>query len=110
MDSIHVSQLFYRPSATYLVALSLLLSSSLGHASSPVKQATGVVERVQNYYASVNDYQASFVQTTSHKMFQGRLQRAYGNVLFKKGGLMRWEYTRPERKFFIYDGSVLWIY
>jgi outer membrane lipoprotein-sorting protein len=23
---------------------------------------------------------------------------------------MRWEYARPERKFFIYDGGTLWIY
>jgi outer membrane lipoprotein carrier protein len=71
---------------------------------------TEIVERIQAYYASAADYQASFVQTTAHKMFAGRLQRAYGVVKFKKGGLMRWEYTRPEKKYFIYDGKKLWIY
>jgi chaperone LolA len=30
--------------------------------------------------------------------------------MFKKGGRMRWEYTRPEEKLFVYDGATLWIY
>jgi outer membrane lipoprotein carrier protein len=72
--------------------------------------ARTIVEKVQKYYESINDYQTQFVQTTSHKLFKGRYQRAYGKVLFKKGGLMRWEYNRPEKKFFIYDGKTLWIY
>ena len=69
-----------------------------------------IVDKMQNYYASSEDYQASFVQTTAHKMFAGRLERSYGTVKFKKGGLMRWEYRRPEKKFFIYDGKSLWVY
>lgn len=69
-----------------------------------------VAAKIQAFYAGAEDYQASFVQTTSHKMFAGRLERAYGTVKFKKGGLMRWEYERPEKKLFIYDGKMLWIY
>jgi outer membrane lipoprotein carrier protein len=110
MYSINVLKVFHNVSTTYLLTLSLLLVPSLGHADGETPPANNVVERVQTYYASVNDYEASFVQTTAHKMFGGRLQRAYGNVMFKKGGLMRWEYTRPERKIFIYDGGTLWIY
>jgi outer membrane lipoprotein carrier protein len=110
MDSINVLKVFNNISTTHLLMLSLLLVPSLGHADGETLSANNVVERVQTYYASVNDYEASFVQTTAHKMFGGRLQRAYGNVMFKKGGLMRWEYTRPERKIFIYDGGTLWIY
>lgn len=72
--------------------------------------ATQVVDKVQLYYEGVADYKAKFVQTTAHKMFPGKLQRAYGTVMFKKGGLMRWEYRRPEKKLFIYDGMVLWVY
>jgi outer membrane lipoprotein carrier protein len=96
--------------ATYLFVLSLVLTPPLVHAADTPQAANDIVGQVQTYYASVNDYQASFVQTTAHKMFGGRLQRAYGNVMFKNGGLMRWEYARPERKFFIYDGRMLWIY
>ncbi len=69
-----------------------------------------IVDKIQGYYSSSEDYRASFIQTTSHKMFAGKLDRAYGTVKFKKGGLMKWEYTRPEKKQFIYDGKTLWIY
>ena len=69
-----------------------------------------IVAKIQAQYASAVDYQATFVQTTSHKMFAGRLERSYGVVKFRKGGLMRWEYQRPEKKLFIYDGKMLWIY
>ncbi|MDJ0762879.1 MAG: outer membrane lipoprotein chaperone LolA [Myxococcota bacterium] len=69
-----------------------------------------IISKLSNFYASTQDYAATFVQTTAHKMFAGKLQRAYGAVKFKKGGLMRWEYTRPEKKLFIYDGKTLWIY
>ncbi|MCU0663850.1 MAG: outer membrane lipoprotein chaperone LolA [Myxococcota bacterium] len=72
--------------------------------------ATDLCTKVQGYYASIGDYRASFVQTTAHKLFQGKLQRSYGSVSFKKGGMMRWEYRRPEEKLFIYDGSTLWVY
>ncbi|MDD5306790.1 MAG: outer membrane lipoprotein chaperone LolA [Deltaproteobacteria bacterium] len=69
-----------------------------------------IVAKVRAFYAGASDYQAAFVQTIAHKMFQGRLERAYGRVLFKRGGLMRWEYHRPDKKLFIYDGKTLWIY
>lgn len=79
-------------------------------AEEPKTNAREIVENVQKFYASAGDYQATFVQTTAHKMFAGRLERSYGTVKFKKGGLMRWEYRRPEKKFFIYDGKTLWVY
>jgi outer membrane lipoprotein carrier protein len=77
-------------------------------ASSP--NANEIVDRVQAHYALVSDFRASFVQSVAHKLFPGRLERSYGTVMFKKGGLMRWEYARPEKKLFIYDGATLWIY
>jgi outer membrane lipoprotein carrier protein len=85
---------------------------SLGTASADNHELTAkeLVNKLQQYYASSSDYQATFVQTSAHRMFNGRLQRAYGKVLFRKGGLMRWEYQRPDKKYFIYDGSTLWIY
>jgi outer membrane lipoprotein carrier protein len=74
------------------------------------KEIKDIVDKIQSYYANAGDYQASFTQTTSHKMFANKLERAYGTVKFKKGGLMRWEYAKPEKKLFIYDGKTLWIY
>ena len=74
------------------------------------KEIKAIVEKLVAYYAAAQSYEATFVQTNAHKMFPGRLQRAYGKVMFYKGGLMRWEYERPEKKFFIYDGKKLWVY
>jgi outer membrane lipoprotein carrier protein len=84
--------------------------STAVHAQETEPSAEEAVAKMKEFYNSANDYEASFVQTTAHKLFQGRLQRAYGKVKFKKGGLMRWEYERPENKLFIYDGATLWIY
>ena len=33
-----------------------------------------------------------------------------GTVLFKRPGLMRWEYESPEQKLFIVDGKTVWFY
>ncbi len=86
-----------------------LISTFIG-GSALADDTQQVVENIQKYYASAENYQASFVQTTAHKMFAGRLDRSYGTVKFKKGGLMRWEYLKPEKKYFIYDGKTLWVY
>ena len=87
----------------------------VGSASTALSQnkqltAKKIVEKMQTAYAASEDFQATFVQSTAHKMFAGRLERSYGVVKFRKGGLMRWEYQRPENKLFIYDGKTLWVY
>jgi outer membrane lipoprotein carrier protein len=96
--------------AALVAALLALTSPLVSGAQAKELSADEVVSSVQGFYAGVEDYRAAFVQTTAHKMFAGRLERAYGQVLFKKGGLMRWEYERPDAKLFVYDGAVLWIY
>lgn len=94
-----------------LPAIILLISTASMSAPGQGKAtANQIVDKVQAYYEAISDYKARFVQTTAHKMFPGKYQRAYGTVMFKKGGLMRWEYNRPEKKLFIYDGLTLWVY
>jgi outer membrane lipoprotein carrier protein len=93
-----------------LVAVSILMPAYNSAAQTPPTKAKDIIEKMQAVYAAANDYQATFVQTTAHKLFAGRLERSYGIVKFKKGGLMRWEYQRPENKLFIYDGKTLWVY
>lgn len=95
---------------TSVIVTGLLVCCSAFAQKAPPMSASDVCAKVQLYYASVSDYRANFVQTTSHKLFQGKLQRTYGTVSFKKGGLMRWQYSRPEEKLFIYDGATLWVY
>lgn len=94
-----------------VIIMTCLFGSPVAFAQKgPQPTANDILKRVQTYYSSVNDYRANFVQTTAHKLFQGKLQRSYGVVFFKKGGFMRWEYQRPEQKLFVYDGSTLWVY
>jgi outer membrane lipoprotein carrier protein len=95
----------------WVLALAALTTSANGAGASPGElNANDVVDRIQAHYAEVSDFSASFVQTVAHKLFPGRLERSYGAVMFKKSGLMRWEYARPEKKLFVYDGSTLWVY
>lgn len=99
--------------ATARVAVVALLAATFSTSSIAQEKplsAEEIVGKVQDFYAGVDDYRASFVQTTAHKMFAGRLERSYGKVMFKKGGAMRWEYKRPDNKLFVYDGATLWIY
>ena len=94
-----------------LAAIIVMISNASISAEGQNKvNANEIVDKVQAYYEAISDYKARFVQTTAHKMFPGKYQRAYGTVMFKKGGLMRWEYQRPEKKLFIYDGLTLWVY
>ncbi len=94
-----------------LASLFMILPLSSQSQETPeIGDVESIVTKLKDYYASAADYQADFVQTTSHKMFQGKLHRSYGRVKFKSGGLMRWEYNRPEVKIFTYDGKTLWLY
>ncbi|MBN2526354.1 MAG: outer membrane lipoprotein chaperone LolA [Deltaproteobacteria bacterium] len=97
-----------KPSA--ITALVIFFATSAAFAQEKKLNANQIVDKVQEFYEGVSDYKARFVQTTAHKMFPGKYQRAYGTVMFRKGGLMRWEYNRPEKKLFIYDGMTLWVY
>ncbi len=67
------------------------------------------VHRIQATYAQVADFSADFVQTYKHPL-KDTLKRSYGKVYFRKGGLMRWEYEKPEPKLFVFDGASLWMF
>jgi outer membrane lipoprotein carrier protein len=102
-----------KPIASAAIAAAMTIAALCFTARSEAAGALGaneIVDRVQAHYTEISDYRATFVQTLAHKLFPGRLERSYGAVMFKKGGLMRWEYTRPEQKLFVYDGATLWIY
>jgi len=95
--------------ATLVVTVfALAIAAGANAGSSP--DAEEIVAEVQQYYSGVGDYRCEFTQTTAHKLFPGRLERSYGKLSFKKGGLMRWEYSRPENKLFVWDGKALWIH
>ena len=68
-----------------------------------------VVERVQQRYDGAADFKARFGQTLTNAAF-GRKTSSTGEVLFKKPGRMRWNYTQPDPKMYLSDGTTLWLY
>ncbi|HEX9162801.1 MAG TPA: outer membrane lipoprotein carrier protein LolA [Thermoanaerobaculia bacterium] len=59
--------------------------------------------------AAVAGTQASFAQSFTPKGFT-KAQIEEGSVVFGKLPAMRWTYTRPEAKTFVFDGSRSWFY
>jgi len=72
--------------------------------------ATGqeVLNEIQNRYEKTNDFEARFIQEYIGKVMK-QPNRGEGKVYFKKRGMMRWDYTVPNQKFFS-DGHTLWYY
>lgn len=90
----------------------LLLASSFAApavATAPdVVQVKALVARVQQFYDSTRDLHAHFDQQIESSM--GSVKRASGDVWLKKGGKMRWDYQKPEKKLMVADGQMLWVY
>jgi outer membrane lipoprotein carrier protein len=68
-----------------------------------------VVERVQKRYDVAKDFRARFNQTLTNAAFARKTSSA-GEVLLKKPGRMRWNYTLAEPKMYLADGNTLWLY
>ena len=78
----------------------------------PAGEATPVeaaVDGVQRFYEGVTDFKATFKQVVRRKHLPRPLRRQ-GTVYFKKPGMMRWDYTQPDRVLYVSDGTVLWAY
>ncbi|MGA1845311.1 MAG: LolA family protein [bacterium] len=56
----------------------------------------GVLEGFTGWYATVHSLRADFRQTTFNPLW-GEKQEAQGEFWFKKPGLMRWQYTMPQK-------------
>jgi outer membrane lipoprotein carrier protein len=63
-----------------------------------------LVERMQAFYEKTNDFKADFRQDYKYKTFR-RTQTSTGTVIYKKPGLMRWEYEKPSKRTFVLAGS-----
>jgi outer membrane lipoprotein carrier protein len=68
-----------------------------------------VVDKIQKRYDGAKDFRARFTQTLTNAAF-GRKTSSSGEVLLKKPGRMRWNYTSPEPKMYLADGATLWLY
>jgi outer membrane lipoprotein carrier protein len=65
------------------------------------------VRQFESSYHAVRTIRADFTQTY---VTEGRTQVESGVVYFARGGLMRWDYQRPQPKLFFSDGKTLLLY
>jgi outer membrane lipoprotein carrier protein len=68
-----------------------------------------VIEKMQKNYDQAKDFRAHFTQKYTNLAFN-RTKVSSGEVAFKKGGRMRWDYSKPDPQLFVSDGKVLWLY
>jgi len=68
-----------------------------------------VVALVQSFYDQTKTLQAEFRQTRYTRLYD-RYDRAEGKVVFKKPGMMRWDYAQPNGQVFVSDGKKLLVY
>src|SRR3954452_18407250 len=71
--------------------------------------AQTVAAAVQAFYDQTSDVSASFFQTYINKLY-GRTDRSQGHVVFKKPGMMRWDYDQPNGKVIVSNGKKLLVY
>src|SRR5690242_7273873 len=93
-------------------ALAGIASSAHAQQSSPPPQgddASVVAAAVQSFYDQTHDLSAEFFQTYVNKLYQ-RTDRSKGRVVFKKPGMMRWDYAQPNGKVIVSDGKRLVVY
>ncbi len=68
-----------------------------------------VVRGVEGAYGRMTDLRADFAQTAFNKSLNQSIP-AQGAVYLKRGGKLRWEYTKPTEQQIVSDGKKLWIY
>ncbi|SPE30155.1 hypothetical protein SBA2_490027 [Acidobacteriia bacterium SbA2] len=65
------------------------------------------LRQFESSYHAVKTIRADFTQTY---VTEGRTESESGVVYFARGGLMRWDYQRPQPKLFFSDGKTLELY
>lgn len=85
-----------------------LLLVSLAFATKP-PTADDIIGKVQSFYQDTQKLRADFRQEFTNTTF-GKTSKSDGTVYIAKPGKMRWDYVKPEKKYFISDGTTLWVY
>ncbi|WP_375771464.1 outer membrane lipoprotein carrier protein LolA [Archangium gephyra] len=68
-----------------------------------------LVERMQAFYEKTQDFSSDFKQDYKYKALR-RTQTSTGTVIYKKPGLMRWEYQKPSARTFVLAGEKVYAY
>lgn len=96
-----------------LLAMSAGLAAQQPSPTAPAAEvassAQDVVRAVQAFYDQTRDVSATFHQTYVNKLYK-RTDRSSGRVVFKKPGMMRWDYDKPSGKVIASSGKALVVY
>lgn len=90
-------------------ALTILLVVFYPLVATGETNTSNILEKVQAFYERTTDYKAEFHQTVRTKSPKRTFDRS-GTVYFKRPGMMRWDYTKPDRVYYVCDGVELWSY
>ncbi|MFQ5839331.1 MAG: outer membrane lipoprotein carrier protein LolA [Candidatus Methylomirabilales bacterium] len=90
------------------VGLLLLTLCLAAPARGTVEPGMAVFRRVQSFYEHVRDLQALFHQRVHLAI--GQEQEAWGRVMLKRPGMIRWAYIGPEERLVVSDGTMMWSY
>ena len=88
-----------------------LLSGIVLSAALPTAQSydlNNLIDGLQRKYSRMQGLGADFVQV--YRGSDGRIIREAGQLLLRRPGKARWEYTSPERKLFLSDGKNVYFY
>jgi outer membrane lipoprotein carrier protein len=92
-----------------LIGAFLLAAYAIGAAWAQTDTAPGLAQALQHRYDQVRDFSADFVHTYRGGVLRRELSER-GRLIVSKPGRMRWEYTAPEQKLFVSDGSKIYSY
>jgi outer membrane lipoprotein carrier protein len=86
-----------------------LLAAVVASANAAPPTAAELAATLQSKYDGVKDFSADFVHAYEGGVLRKQISER-GKLLIKKPGKMRWEYTSPEEKLFVSDGTKMYSY
>ena len=95
-------------SPSLITALTMTVTS-VAIAAVETSSIEAVVMKMQSFYNATQDLKGDFKQVYTDALY-GRQRTSYGYLYVRKPGMMRWNYVKPEKKSFIADGKILWIW
>jgi outer membrane lipoprotein carrier protein len=99
------------PLRALVLAVMALVIGPLSAGSARADQATldKTIGAIEAFYAKIEDFKADFQQEVKRAHIARPLKKS-GYVYFSKPGKMRWDYTQPDKVYYVSDGDVLWSY
>jgi outer membrane lipoprotein carrier protein len=84
------------------------LPQPVPQATAPAKDLSALIDGVDKVFASMKDFQSSFIQISKNPLNQS--QRDEGLLYLTRDKKMRVNYQKPEEKYFVSNGKTLYTY